>query len=357
MHHHRSAVKRARSEQYLLLTLVFLAGSVIVTRLYLELTGYPQIGGGDLHIAHLLWGGLLLYIAALLPLIVLNEWALTWSAILSGVGVGLFIDEVGKFITRTNDYFYPPAAPIIYAFFLLSVLLFLLVRRQHAQNARAGLHRAIERYQDVVDGAIDADDLAEIRSYLATAQGADAPRLVELGDILRAYLDKYADELMRKQPGKFARLQRHVTSWFRRIDLRTHRRWLVALTLLNAIGVLGGVLLFVLVLLEPEQTANRLIALVVTDSEVRSMDDRLWLVVRMVLDLFASVLALAALVLFLRQRDHTGARVAIYGAVFSLTTVTLLTFYLDQFGAISGALYQFLVLMVAVSYANRRLPT
>ena len=353
LRHHHSAIKRAHAERYLLLTLVFLAGSVIVTRLYLELTGYPQIGGGDLHIAHLLWGGLLLYIAALLPLIVLNEWALTWSAVLSGVGVGLFIDEVGKFITRTNDYFYPPAAPIIYAFFLLSVLLFLLVRRQRAQSARAGLHRALERYQDVVDGAIDADDLAEIRGYLAAAQDANALRLVELSDSLRAYLDKYAGELIVEQPGWFVRLQRRVTGWFRRINPRTHRRWLVGLTLLNAIGVIGGIILFVVVLLEPEQAANRLIALVITDGEVRSMDDRPWLVVRMALDLIASALALAALLLFLMRHDRTGARVAIYSAVFSLTTVTLLTFYLDQFGALSGAFYQFLVLMVAVTYLNR----
>lgn len=354
MRHRRSAVKRAHAERYLLLTLVFLAGSVIVTRVYLELTGYPQIGGGDLHIAHLLWGGLLLYIAALLPLILLNEWALTWSAVLGGVGVGLFIDEVGKFITRTNDYFYPPAAPIIYAFFLLSVLLFLLVRRKRNRSVRGELQRAVERYQNVIDGAMDANELSEIRGYLAAAKEANAPRLVELGDLLRAYLDKYADELVVEQSGWFAQLQRRVTGWFRRIDPRTHRRWLVGLTLLNAIGVIGGVILFVVVLLEPEQAANRLIAPIVTDGEVRSMDDRLWLVVRMALDLIASMLALAALLFFMRRRDRAATRVAIYGAVFSLTTVTLLTFYLDQFGAISGALYQFLVLMVAVTYANRQ---
>jgi len=71
-----------------------------------------------------LWGGLILFIAALLPLLFTNQWIYTTSAVLSGLGVGLFMDEVGKFITQTNDYFYPPAAPIIYAFFLLVVLIY-----------------------------------------------------------------------------------------------------------------------------------------------------------------------------------------------------------------------------------------
>jgi hypothetical protein len=34
--------------------------TLVGTRLYLNLAGWPQIGGGDYHIAHALWGGLLL---------------------------------------------------------------------------------------------------------------------------------------------------------------------------------------------------------------------------------------------------------------------------------------------------------
>jgi hypothetical protein len=116
--------------------------TVAVTRIYLEWAGYPQIGNDVLHIAHALWGGLLLFVAVLVTLVLANRWALTLSAVLSGVGVGLFIDEVGKFITQKNDYFFPPAAPIIYAAFLLMVLLFLLVRRSRRPNPRASMYRA-----------------------------------------------------------------------------------------------------------------------------------------------------------------------------------------------------------------------
>lgn len=125
-----TAIVRAGAERYLLLVIVSFVVAVVGTRWYLQATGYPQVGGGELHIAHMLWGGLLLVLAALLPLVVAAGWALTAGAILAGAGTGLFIDEVGKFITASNDYFYPLAAPLIYGLFLALVLLFVAVRRR-----------------------------------------------------------------------------------------------------------------------------------------------------------------------------------------------------------------------------------
>ena len=108
----RKPVRRGGAERYLLITLLSFAISVAGTRLLLELTGYPQLGSGELHIAHVLWGGLLLFASALIMMILANNWAYILGAVLAGLGVGLFIDEVGKFITQTNDYFYPAAAGI-----------------------------------------------------------------------------------------------------------------------------------------------------------------------------------------------------------------------------------------------------
>ena len=57
----RSAVRRDRAERYILISLVAFAVTVIATRVFLELSGYPQIGNDVLHIAHALWGGLLFF--------------------------------------------------------------------------------------------------------------------------------------------------------------------------------------------------------------------------------------------------------------------------------------------------------
>jgi hypothetical protein len=120
-------IRRWRSlptaERSLLIMLIGFAVSVIATRWFLALAGYPKIGGGDLHIAHALWGGGLLFVGSLLPIVWTGHRVHDLAAALSGVGMGLFIDEVGKFITTRNDYFYPAAAPIIYSTFLLSSLL------------------------------------------------------------------------------------------------------------------------------------------------------------------------------------------------------------------------------------------
>ena len=156
-------MRREGAERYLFLMLVSFAATVIGTRWFLELTGFPQLGGGDLHIAHALWGGAALFAAAILPILLAGRAVYTTSAVLAGIGGGLFIDEVGKFITATNDYFYPAAAPIIYATFLLTALVWLRARTPDDPDPRSQLLTALELLEESVEGDLqrrEADDLA-----------------------------------------------------------------------------------------------------------------------------------------------------------------------------------------------------
>ena len=99
--------------------LLFIAvATILVTRGFLRLTGYPQLGGGGLHIAHMLWGGLFMFAAIGLLLVFWNPAMRRLAAVVGGVGFGLFIDELGKFITSDNDYFYRPTVAILYLVFL-----------------------------------------------------------------------------------------------------------------------------------------------------------------------------------------------------------------------------------------------
>ena len=58
----RSALGPSAAEAFVIIAIA----TILITRLYLDLTGYPQIGGGDLHIAHALYGGALMVLALII---------------------------------------------------------------------------------------------------------------------------------------------------------------------------------------------------------------------------------------------------------------------------------------------------
>ena len=91
--------------------------TVLGLRVYLAAAHYPQLGGNGLHIAHVLWGGLAMAIAIGI-LLALLTWRAHWvAAAVGGAGLGLFIDELGKFLTSDNNYFFKPAPALIYVVF------------------------------------------------------------------------------------------------------------------------------------------------------------------------------------------------------------------------------------------------
>src|SRR5690606_22868769 len=89
---------------------------------YLQLAGFPQIGGETLHVAHVLWGGLFMAVAMVLLLSFAGPVIRAPAAFVGGIGFGLFIDEVGKFLTQDNDYFFRPAPMIMYATLVVLVI-------------------------------------------------------------------------------------------------------------------------------------------------------------------------------------------------------------------------------------------
>lgn len=353
----RSAVKREGAERYVLISLISFAASVVFTRLFLQLTGYPQLGNSELHIAHVLWGGLLLFVAALLPLILANRWAYNASAVLSGLGVGLFIDEVGKFITQSNDYFYPPAAPIIYAFFLLTVLLYLRVRRPAVQTPRHELYRIFEGLTEVLDQDLDPHERARLEArVMHISDETDDPNLKRLAHLLVDYLEEEQMLLVEPEKSYFRRVGDRISPLY----TRTVNQGRLKSFLIVALGAMGVIALIEFVVLaiaipQPGVALEQMISPLVTRGEIHSAQDALWFLVRTALEGITGVALVISGALMVLGRERTGIQIATFTLIVWLTVINLLVFYLDQFGAVVTALVQFSILMVLGYYRHRYL--
>ncbi|MFI2710459.1 hypothetical protein ACH495_10075 [Micromonospora sp. NPDC018662] len=135
------------------LFLVAAVVTILVTRAFLGMTGYPQVGSGGLHVAHVLWGGLGMLAAQLMSTLFLGSAVKNAAAIVAGVGFGLFIDEVGKFLTADNNYFYEPVAAIIYAVFVATYSAVRLAVDRRPLSERERLVNAAQRTADGYAGS------------------------------------------------------------------------------------------------------------------------------------------------------------------------------------------------------------
>jgi hypothetical protein len=129
--------------------------TVLVIRTQLWLTNYPQLGGHGLHIAHLLWGGLFMLVAIGLLLTFVGPGIRPPAAVLGGIGFGFFIDELGKFVTADNNYFYRPAAALIYLVFIALFLTSRALQRRAGLSPAEDLANAIDLLGDGARNGLD----------------------------------------------------------------------------------------------------------------------------------------------------------------------------------------------------------
>ena len=345
-------VKRYRSESYVLISLVTFAVSVLLLRVILKLTGYAQIGGDSVHIAHVLWGGLALFAGALLLLVLSNRWALTMGAVLTGGGVGLFIDEVGKFITRSNNYFTPAAAPIIYALFLATVLVYLHVRRPSSKDVRGEMYRALEQTSAILDHEMSRHDLHALRRRLESLRGsAGDPAVRRLAAAMLEFVDSQQPRIAETAPGPAQRCSAAVRAWCRRSITHSWLRVVLAVFLLGLglYSVLDIALLGFLAI-APQSASAGILKALVSPGELAALGDKIWFSIRAIFEGGVGVVLLAGGILIGMRREWRGSNLAITGLICGLTVVNLLIFYDDQLEALILTGLEYVLLLASYFY-------
>jgi hypothetical protein len=149
--------------------LISAVAAILGIRVFLRVAGYPTVGGDSLHVAHMLWGGLLMLVALLMVLGHLGRQVRSAAAVVGGLGWGTFIDELGKFLTHDNNYFFEPTFALIYVTF---VVLYVVWERLH--STRLTQPEALANAMELVLEAVRSDmDAAERRRALELLEQCD----------------------------------------------------------------------------------------------------------------------------------------------------------------------------------------
>lgn len=180
-------VKREKASSWVLIFLVAAVVSLLLTRTFLMtfflIFGYDlTLSTRILHIAHVLWGGMLLMVALIMTLTLNGDKARTTAAMVGGVGFGLFVDEVGKYMTRDNNYLFRPAIMVIYVVFIGIFLIYRYFEKHESKDPKAVLYQTINDLEEIAENDFEeGEKMAMIKKidYLLLNTSGNTLKLVK----------------------------------------------------------------------------------------------------------------------------------------------------------------------------------
>jgi len=334
-----------------LITLVSFALSVSAIRFFLEITGYPQIGSDELHIAHVLWGGLLLFASSLLPLIFVNKRILDISAFLSGIGVGLFIDEVGKFITQTNNYFYPAAAPIIYVFFLLTIQIYRIARKPIKNDLRTNLFNTLEEFEEVLEGDLSDIEKEHIINRMEKLDLVSEDKdLLVLKEMLVLFLKDPSRPFVEHEPDLFEK----VANWLSRLEEKIFEKekffiWMRLMWIFLGLILVAQPLLILSGIDKPMQISGW-VKRIVDSSLLISENFNLFGFIRITLQVTSGLSLWVCAYFYKGKTSVKWVSFAHLILLIVLTVVNSLVFYYDQFSTVIFVIIEFIVFLLTTRF-------
>ncbi len=322
---------------YLEIFLVTAVVAVLSIRIFLELTGYPKLGIGRLHFAHMLWGGLLMVAAIVILLSFLSKTAHRLAAALGGFGFGTFIDEVGKFVTADNNYFYAPAVALIYMTFILTVLAIHAIRTRPEYSRKEYLVNALRQMEELALHGLDEEDRDLALLYLSRSDPAH-PLVPPVRDFVSR-----AELVPRARPGFFVRGKSALREFYRRGTQQPGFPYAIMAFFMAQLAVS---LVYVVVLvfffgLRWVRLAR--IGLVAHVAE-RIQDLSFVEGIQLASSLLAGVFTFLG-VLRIRRSRLRGFEMFERSLLVSILFTQLFSFYMDQFSALLGLLIQALILV------------
>ncbi|MCL4384142.1 hypothetical protein M1116_01700 [Patescibacteria group bacterium] len=328
-----SLVKREDASEKILLVMTSALSSMLVTRMLLEITNDPQLGRGPWHLAHALWGGAAMFVGGLLPLLYHGEKVRRMGAIIFGLGTGLFIDEVGKFVTKDNNYFFQPAILIIYGFFIMLFLLYRYLEKVNPRDPKTLLYQTLSQLEDVAENDLELKEKEKLIKRLQIVSSRTSGEVKFFSDHLRKLITALPVQKEASHPS-FLHYAYRKLRWFSYYKIFKQKVVLYLLFVLAAANILTNFTSTYQLLLW-RHDGNSL-ATFFEEEVVFPRFDSYMVGGKMVVEGLASVLFLMGIFWVLNKKIKRGLLFFQSGLLVNIFLVALFNFYFQQFSAVVG---------------------
>ena len=311
--------------------------AILGIRLFLHLTGYPQIGNGTLHIAHMLWGGLLMLVSIMILMSFIGRRSELWAAVLGGAGFGTFIDEVGKFVTKDNDYFFEPSIAIMYMVFVLIIISLQMLKSGWTFTKKEYLINALKGLEEVALYDLDEDEKKKVLWYLSRSD-PDNPLTIPVKDLIMR-----TTPVPTHAPGPYLRLKRKIENLYERIV--GSRYFSIGITIFFllqfavTIGYVAIITLFIGFGKERVMSMKALEHITLRLDDLTFIDEA-----RIFSSLLSGVFVILG-VYYLRKSRLLALRMFEWSVLVSILLTYVFIFYKEQFAALTGLLFNLLILV------------
>jgi hypothetical protein len=261
---------------------------------------------------------------------------------------------VGKFITQSNDYFFPAAAPIIYAFFLLTVLIYFRAKDAPDMDIRGELYTVLEILQEVLDHDVDPHEHDEMKHRLDNIiKKTTNENYKRLATELEDFVDSDALKPVKDEENIF---DRFIDTWTRFEDAYlTETRFRAALIIVLVLLGLPSFMRFMSFASVARHVDQRALFIenLAASFPSASGNIEMWTTMLVVFDGLAGAILSIGAILMIIERRNWSIQLTSLSLIVSLVAINLVLFYVEQFQTIVVAMVQYIALQ-SIYYYQRK---
>jgi hypothetical protein len=333
-------IKKENASEQIMSIMIWAIFGLFGTRLFLQLTSYPQIGNQSWHVAHVLWGGLAMTLGMVLNLTYNGSWIKKMSTIIFGLGLGFFVDESGKYLSRDNNYFFRPAIIFIYIFFIILFIFYRYLEKNKPKDPKYLLYSIFDQLAEIGTEKINKNQkismLKDLKQITKIETNADQKQLAgELSLLIKSKKNK---------EGSYLNLWQRLINKSNYISYRVLKRKivLIGLGIYVAWWSIDKISDAALILTSPQKVA--VIEQFYVDYSFLNRTDVYMIGLKLIFDVIVAIFFISGLYNLIRKQRRAGFWFFQQGLIINIYLSSVFKFYFEQFSAVLGLILSILVL-------------